>query len=271
MESPELPHAPVPPDALDDAIAYAPTGLLGLFVIESAFLLEINRGLDAQGGAAFIPLAEEKIPGIALAFGQAEGIQIDAAIGGRVNPAQIQGEFIVDENPYVIVAAKGEVLAFLIDEGSMRLQAKSVIVNGRLGRIGFAGTGGVLVEMVQIVQGKKLLIRRLVLGVVFPKAVIALAHGQIQAGLPTFERRGGRRIGIEPSRKVSGSERSAHRFLIGSQGRLHHAESAPNRRIVGMGFGHIMHRGRHQITASAQFPRKRRGYGARAANPNIRT
>jgi hypothetical protein len=45
----------------------------------------------------------------------------------RVNATEIDHEFIIDEYPYVIIAAEGEALAWRVDEIRMALGAKIAV------------------------------------------------------------------------------------------------------------------------------------------------
>src|SRR6478735_666764 len=73
-----------------------------------AALGEVERGLDAKIGARGAAFGLKQVELVDLVQREPEVIDEDRPGQGRVEPAQVDGQLTVDEDPDVIVPAEGE-------------------------------------------------------------------------------------------------------------------------------------------------------------------
>ena len=88
----------------------------------------VDVGRDAEVGLVGVPLGVEDFHGVGLADREPQAVHVHRALERGVQPAEIQRQFPVDEEPQVIVAAEGEDLAALIRELRMQLGREVEVV-----------------------------------------------------------------------------------------------------------------------------------------------
>src|SRR5262245_41320924 len=84
-------------------------------------LLQLERGGKQHVRSALVEIGEEEIERIGLPHRQSERVEVDIAGLRVVNSAQIDDQFSVDIDEYVVVAAIMERFAATVDEGGVGL------------------------------------------------------------------------------------------------------------------------------------------------------
>jgi len=147
---------------LDDVVVGCPT-LYKNVILERK--IEKYTGFYIDSGVTRAAFGKEKIQNILSSVAQKprrEFVQVDAAGLPWMNPAQIDNETVVDENPHIIVTGKGKRLvgSLYIGKLGMKLHRESKIVVW-MSRLempkGFEWRGAERVEFLSIVNRKKLL------------------------------------------------------------------------------------------------------------------
>src|SRR5205814_9006476 len=100
----------------------------------------------------------EELEGVDAAELEAEGggglVEVDGAAGGGVQAAEVHGQLAVDEDPEVVVAGEGEVLAAAVLDAGVQLGGEVEVVRLAVGVVaGVAETGVVEGEKVGALEG----------------------------------------------------------------------------------------------------------------------
>ena len=91
--------------------------------------VQLDGGVNPERGGYGMALCEEKIEIIVVSGSQPQGVKIYSSTCCRMDPAKVNGQGFVDEDPEVVIAGECKTLTCLVGEVGVQLKGEMIVVS----------------------------------------------------------------------------------------------------------------------------------------------